>query len=157
MAQRITKARLECLPWFYRRLVLDGQSETRVDNWHPDCPPHAVLWNLQGVASESGSEFQVKDGRQRPVVVHSEYWSDDFFDFLDGEVRGPLLLFRDIATSGGANRKRRVRPINGSKLPRRLDLRFADELFEFSPYGPYFDLWLGLAHSWPPMKGIWRV
>ena len=152
MAERITKARLACLPRFYRRLVLDGHSLT-VENWDPRCPPRAVLWNLQGVADESPSVFRSRTRRQLPVVVNSEYWSDDFYDFLDGEVHGTLLLLPGIAASDGTGRKTRVRPSSS----RRLDLRLADELFNFTPLRPYFDLWLGLADSWPIMRGIKRV
>jgi hypothetical protein len=118
-----------------------------VENWDPRCPPRAVLWNLQGVADESPSVFRSRARRQLPVVVNSEYWSDDFYDFLDGEVHGTLLLLPNIAASDGGR----------SRVRRRLDLRLADELFNFTPLRPYFDLWLGLADSWPTMRGIRRV
>ena len=153
MGERITKARLACLPRFYRRLVLDGQSEMTIENSDTNCHPRAVLWNLPGFGDHSPSVFQGRAGRQLPVVVHSEYWSDDFYDFLDGEVHGTLLLLPGIAASDGTGRKTRVRPNNS----RRLDLRLADELFNFTPLRPYFDLWLGLADSWPIMRGIKRV
>ena len=157
MAERITKARLACLPWFYRRLVLDGQSEMTIENSDTHCRPRAVLWNLRGLADESPFVHKSKAGRQLPVVVQSEYWSDDFFDLLDGEVRDALLRFPDIATVAAAGGKRRIKPTNGLLLPRRVDLRFADELFRFAPYRAYFDLWLGLADSWPSMRGVRRV
>ena len=157
MAQRITKARLACLPWFYRRLVLDGQSQMTIENLDTNCHPRAVLWNLPGFGDRSPSVFQGRAGRQLPVVVHSEYWSDDFFDFLDGDVRDALLRSPDIAKVAAAAGNRRLKPAIGMLLPRRVDLRFADELFRFTPYRAYFDLWLGLADSWPPMRGIRRV
>ena len=155
MAERITKARLACLPPFYRRLVLDGDSVT-VENSHPRCPPRAVLWNLQGVADESPSVFRSRTQRQLPVVVNSEYWSDDFYDFLDGEVQEALSLLPSIACAA-IGEKARVRTSSSVLLPRRLDLRLADELFNFTPLRPYFDLWLGLADSWTVMRGIKRV
>ena len=154
MAERITKARLACLPQFYRRLVLDGGSQITVENLNTDCPPRAVLWNLQGSADASLAPFRDRSGPQLTVVTSREYWGDDFFEFLDGGVQG--ALFPESAIFG-SRRNRRIRLANGLVAPRRLDLRLADELFEFAPYRPYFDLWLGLADSWPAKLGARRV